>query len=439
MSSNVAVASKELNFANKREQAISASSSRLEIPASNGSSFSMGQTIDIKLPSGMTRGSYLDFENSYAKISISATRGGAAGGTDTFAVRLPRNGIFNIIDKVEILSSSSTISVIENYNALVNVFLDSEASTEYKKTLGNAQFGTSGGTTVEGDSLIVTSATGNVAKTSVFCVPLILTPLWSSSKYLPCFHQDNITIRLTLGTYVDSFISGTAATEAVASIKLNPVSMVCNVVTLDPSAQQMIDESNGGIYTMILDDWRSSRGGAIQTAQRLINQNLGFSHQSLSRVIFAFYLANGAALDGHGARPNRGVSEYTFQMNGRNYPAQKIKGSSSVFNKNISEPVAEIRASTRQSGDFGQPNDITGLQYASDTATGRAFYEIDLESLRSESDSIYSGLYTVGATTSLEVSMNQDGASETQLSVWGQYQGALRLDTNTTNTFTYSV
>lgn len=434
MSSNVAVASKELNFANKREQAISASSSRLEIPASNGSSFSMGQTIDIKLPSGMTRGSYLDFENSYAKISISATRGGAAA---NYNLNLPRNGIFNIIDKVEILSSSSTISVIENYNALVNVFLDSESSTEYKKTLGNAQFGTSGGTGVTGDALIV--ETGTDAKTTTYCIPLLLTPLWSSSKYLPCFHQDNITIRITLGTFVDCFISGANATAAVSKVVLNPVSMVCNVVTLDPSAQQMIDESNGGIYTMILDDWRSSRGGAIQTAQRLINQNLGFSHQSLSRVIFAFYLANGVAVDGHGSRPNRSVSEYTFQMNGRNYPAQKIKGSALALNVNVSEPVAEIRASTRQSGDFGQPNDITGTQFASDTATGRAFYEIDLESLRSESDSIYSGLYTVGATTSLEVSMNADNASETQLSVWGQYQGALRLDTNTTNTFTYSV
>ena len=402
----------------------------------------MGQTIDIKLPSGMVRGSYLDFENSYLKLSLTATRGGASGTedppVDTFALNLPRNGIFNIISKVEILSSSSTISVIENYNALVNLFLDSEASTEYKKTLGNAQFGCSGGTDVTGDALVV--ATGSTdAKTTTYCIPLILTPLWSSSKYLPLFHQDNITIRLTLDSFDNAFISGTAATEINTNLVIQTVSMVCNVVTLDPSAQNMIDQSNGGVYTMILDDWRSSRGGTIQTGQRLINQNLGFSHQSLSRVIFAFYLANGKAVDGHGARPNRHVSEYAFQMNGRSYPAQKIKASSSTTKVNISEPVAEIRASTRQSGDFGQPNDITGAQFIADGALGRAFYEIDLESLRSESDSIYSGLYTVGATTSLEVSMNADGAAVTQLAVWGQYQGALKLDTNTTNTFTYSV
>ena len=144
-------------------------------------------------------------------------------------------------------------------------------------------------------------------------------------------------------------------------------------------------------------------------------------------------------MDGHGSRPNRHVSEYAFQMNGRNYPAQKIKASSSSLDVNISEPVAEIRASTRQSGDFGQPNDITGSQFIADGVLGWAFYEIDLESLRSESDSTYSGLCTVGATTSLEVSMNEDGAAVSQLAVWGQYQGALKLDTNTTNTFIYSV
>jgi hypothetical protein len=327
MSSNVAVASKELNFASKREQAISASSARLEIPSSNGQSFQCGQTIDIKLPSGMTRGSYLDFENSYVKLSINAKRT-IAGATGD--VNIPRNGIHNIISKVEILSSASTISVIENYNQLVNIFLDSEASTAYKLTLGNAQFGMSGSATVKGDSL-VTDTADELAKTT-YCLPLILTPLWSSSKYLPCFHQDNITIRLTLDTFANSFILGNAAgnTEAGTGFKVNPVSMVCNVVTLDPSAQNLIDQSCNGVYTLICDDWRSSRGGSIAVEQRLINQNLGFSHQSLSRVIFAFYLANGIALDGHGARPNRFVSEYAFQMNGRSYPAQKIKASASA-------------------------------------------------------------------------------------------------------------
>jgi hypothetical protein len=141
----------------------------------------------------------------------------------------------------------------------------------------------SGSAALKGDGL-VTNTVGELKKTA-YCLPLILTPLWSSSKYLPCFHNGNLTIRLTLNTFDNAFISGSATSEVASGFKVNPVSMVCNVVTLDPSAQNMIDQGNGGVYTMILDDFRSSRGGSITTDQRLINQNLGFSHQSLSRVI----------------------------------------------------------------------------------------------------------------------------------------------------------
>ena len=163
MSSNVAVASKELNFASKREQAISASSSRLEIPSVNGTNFKCTQTIALKLPSGMVRGSYLDFENSYVKLAVNAKRAGTGA---TYNLNVARNGIHNIISKVEILSSSSTISVIENYNELVNIFLDSESSTAYELSLGNAQFGMSGSDALLGDSLI--TATENEIKTSVY-------------------------------------------------------------------------------------------------------------------------------------------------------------------------------------------------------------------------------------------------------------------------------
>lgn len=434
MSIKTVAASKELNFVNKREQAVSASSARLDVPANNGSSFTPGQTIDIRLPSGMTRGSYMDFENSYVKMKIQAKRGGT--GT-TFDLHLPRNGVHNVISKVEIMSSTSTISVIESYNKLCNIFLDSESSQAYKEGLGNAQLGTGGGTATTGIPL--TSTTADELVSTTFCLGLILTPLWSSSKYLPLFHQDNLIIRLTLANFEDAFVGGSAATQALCAPVVGPVSMICNVVNLDASAQSAIDESNGGLYQMVLDDWRNSAGGAIQTTQRLINQNLGFSNQSLSRVIFAFYLASTTTTDSNGARPSRHVSEYTFMLNGRAYPASKIKASTISTDINVSEAVAEIRASTRQSGDFQQGGDIDEGQFISDTETGRAFYEIDLESLRSETDAIYSGLYTVGGSTSLECSMNLDGAAVENLQVWGQYQGALTLDTTTNNVFTYSV
>ena len=285
---------------------------------------------------------------------------------------------------------------------------------------------------------LISSGFGTADLTTTYAFPLILTNLASSSKYLPLFSNDNIIIRLTLASRTDGLISGTAVTDANANIAVNPVSMICSVVKLEAEAQNMVEEANGGVYTMILDDYRNAKS-VVATADRSINASLGFSNQSLSRVLFAFYNASTASTDGQGDRPHRSVSEYTFQLNGKNYPAQKIKANYSSTQRNVSEAVAEIRASSRQAMDFGQPNDITLTEFLTDTAGGKAFYEIDLEGLRSGEDTVYSGLYTVGGTTSLEVTMNGDGTAQNTLNVWGQYQGALTLNTKGSNVFTYSV
>lgn len=431
---SVATGTKELNFANKREKSISATSERIEVPSNNGTTFDLGQTIDIRLPSGMARGNYLDFQNSYVKLSISATRD---ADSDNNATSLPRNGIYNLIEKVEIMSSSSTLSTIESYNKLCNIVMDMDSNASFKDYLGSVQYGTHASGTSSNKGQLLTPASGTGAKTTTFCFGLILTSLFSNQKYLPLFHSDNITIRLTLASYEDGLIGGNAASAAGAQIQINPVSMVCNVVKLDPMAQSLIDQANGGVYTMILDDYRNSRYGAVATADRNINANLGFSHQSLSRILFGFFLASTKLTDSQGSRVHRYVNEYTFQLNGKSYPAQKIKANFLAASKNASEAVAEIRASNRASGDFQNGGEVK-LSEITDAANGRMFYEIDLEGLRC-ADDVYSGLYTIGGTTSLEVSMNANGTAISNLHVWGQFQGALKLDTNQNSTFTYSV
>ena len=481
------VATKELNFAPsaRRQKGISASMERIEVPPNNGNQFSPGQVIDIKLPSGMAKGHFLDFQNSYVKLSITATNTTA----NTQAIHLARNGIYNVIQKLEILSASSTLSVIENYHQLANIFLDSECSTAFKEGLGGVQYGmtsgidppggftgtlndltgalnngtvaadavtntaitlTSGALTVtdnrasSGRGVKLTSDTNAQAKTTTFCFPLLLSSLFSNTKMLPCFHNDNIVIRLHLASLEDGFVS--TDTVAANAVTFNPVSMICQIVKLDPMAMQLVEQANGGVYTMILDDWRNGRDSVIATESHS-NTNLGFSHQSLSRVIFSYHPAIGRDGDTNGTRASRKVQQYSFQLNGKHYPSQRIKCSYEDNNENVSEVIAEIRASTRQAGDFGQPNDISLADFKLDNVDGiatigKAFYEVDLEGLRaSDQDSIYSGLYTVGGSTSLDVNYSGNGSADTTLNVWGQYQGALTLDTRPEgmNIFTYSV
>ena len=266
----------------------------------------------------------------------------------------------------------------------------------------------------------------------------------SSSKYLPLFSADNIIIRLTLNSKFKAFI-GTST--GASSVKVQNVEFVNYVVKLDPVASKLVDDAVGGRYSVVLDDWRNSRG-TIPDDSQTINQNLGLSVASLSRVLFAFYRTaydtDGVQADVEGSRSHRFVSEYSFQLNGQNYPAQRIKADST---NNMSEVMAEIRGSTRQSLDFDQGSDLTLIDFQSNYGVGtgdnigKSFYEIDLESLRQydSENSVYSGLYTIGGVTSLDCQMSAAGGGAQDLNVWGQFQATLSLDTRGDNIFTYQV
>ena len=267
----------------------------------------------------------------------------------------------------------------------------------------------------------------------------------SSSKYLPLFSADNIIIRLTLNSKAKAFIG---TNDGNSTVKVQNIEFVNYVVKLDPVASKLVDDAVGGRYSVVLDDWRNGHG-TIPADSQTINQNLGLSVASLSRVLFAFYktdyATDRAQADVEGSRSHRFVSEYSFQLNGQNYPAQRIKAGAS---SNMSEVMAEIRGSTRQSLDFDQGSDLSlGEFQLNDTdgdelsEIGKAFYEIDLESLRQydSENSVYSGLYTIGGVTSLDCQMSAAGSGAQDLNVWGQFQATLSLDTRGDNIFTYQI
>ena len=115
-----------LNYNDHRQKAMSASYERVKVPPQNGTVFEMGNTIDIRLPN-MPMGSFLDFHNSYLKLNIETVKPLPDNGVPRIAddLYLPRNGVYGgLIQRVEIISSAQTISVIDQYSKLANIFLD---------------------------------------------------------------------------------------------------------------------------------------------------------------------------------------------------------------------------------------------------------------------------------------------------------------------------
>ena len=223
--------------------------------------------------------------------------------------------------------------------------------------------------------------------------------------------------------------------------------MINNVVRLDRDAFELVDESVNGIYSIVMDDWRLART-TVAASDQSVSQNLAYSFGSLSRVIFAFYKNNyangGCTADVNGSRSNRNVSEYSFALNGQYYPSQKVQCDK---DSNISEVMAEIRNSSRQSTDFSQETTLSKASFVLSETTGigagnigTSFYELDLESLRqyNTENGLFSGLYTIGGTTNLELKMSEPGTNSVDLLVWGQYQATLSLNTRTDNIFSYT-
>jgi hypothetical protein len=454
-----------LNYANKRTKAMSATTERVKVPPQNGTSFQLQSTIDLRMPN-MPKGSFLDMHNSYIKLNIRTEKhvGADAGAGDpaiaanpvsreSDEVFLTQNGVFALIERIEIISAAQTISVIDQYSKLAGCFLTTESDGNFKKGAGALQFGMGYDADHADKGVLLTPAgTGNGAQDNFFCFPLILTNLMSSSKYIPLFSSDNLIIRITLNSYSRGFVTGatvagtavTAGTCRTLAPVIQNVEMVNQIVKLDPIAAKLVDDSVGGVYQVVVDDWRNARS-QIEASAQTLNVNLGYSFASLSRLIFAFYKTDYPNFlndyDSENNRSHRFLSEYSFQLNGVNYPAQRLKADPV---SNLSEVVAEIRGSTRQSLDFSHQMCATranwGLNNVAGKATnvGQSLYEIDLEGLRSyQENDVYSGLYTIGGVTSVDATMSAGGGAPMELNVWAQFQATLTLDTRGDNIFTY--
>ena len=230
------VASERLNYLSKKQRAVSSRHSRQIIHANNGNSFNPGDVTTIQIAGGQAA-SYLDFQNSYLKFQVQ--------NKDTKFIKAASG--YDLIQRLEILADGQTISNINNYNVVVDQYMSTEVGADWKNHLGHGLVGisadpfgsveTASGLTATGsmtkeewltnagngttaNSLTKTSAStvdvtlsgtinasgpgaGPVELKSggtavhTYCLPLVLTPLFSVNKYIPLVGRSNLQIRIT--------------------------------------------------------------------------------------------------------------------------------------------------------------------------------------------------------------------------------------------------
>jgi len=437
-----------LSYRDHKKRSAGGSIERVILPSVNGSSFKCGQSVDIVIP-GNTDG-FMDAHNSYLRFKINYDRKVATAG---HRLCLPTNGVFNLFKRIELIASGVTISSIDEYSRLANLVLDFDMTDEHRTRAGAVQYGMGADTSDYGNhgQDLSNGATGSVGLYSFeFTFLPVMTCLFSATKYIPLM-GDELRLRFTLNDFDNAFISGNRAATDVDwagdsnNVTVSPVEMIMYKIHLDDLPMALVQQNTGNRYSLVLNDYTNSKG-TVATGDTSSVFNTGFSYTSLSRILMAFYPAITDAgqrgrcdLDRH--KVTRNVSQYCFNVGGKNIPAQKLKGGN-----NGAEVLTENKASLRLLGDFQHDSSLSTNSFNIDSHTandgeeydeiGSRHYEIDLETLKNYADEngIYSGISTIGKTTSVQVDYSA-GGNQCEVNMWAEHQIGLTLDMNTSRTW----
>jgi hypothetical protein len=409
-----------LNYADTKMKASSSKSYRVKIPSSNGSSFSLNQTIDLDLPSNV-RNTYLDFASSYLSFNITNTAGAD--------VVLPGQGAYALIKKLECVVGSQTLFSIDNYNQLVDMLLDQDSSSEYKDGTGRVLFGS--------NALKFTGFT--IANNGVksIALPLVGNILYNSEKYIPLHSAEKIRLKLTLDTAVFATIGG--ATDA--QITLSSVNFVAYFVEVDEEVQQMIDAQTGGIYSIVGDNYAHASNSFADNASQ-VTINTGFSYGSLNRVLLAFNPTVSRVADRNSfCRSQCRLLEASVLVNGQKVPARPVKDiTTATGSLGGAEPFAELLIADKALHSFSHATSFDGPgsdaftlttvdDAGDDDATcGTFMVSIDTERVRGDSNRIYSGVNTIGSTVQVQAEMTAVANSASSADCFANYTTKFTLD-----------
>ncbi len=425
---SVEVASASLNFADKRERSVNASAERVKISASNGNSFNVSDNNKITLViAANQQNSFLDMMSTYLKLTIKNSHGAN--------IKLDGNrGGYGLFKQVEVLSGSSVISQINDYDCVIDQMAAISLNNEYRAGFGF---------TTQGLSTSVTAETGEDIQNGderVLCLPLYGLPLYQE-KLVPLFGRSEIRINLYLNAPARAFKA--AAAIANTAVTVESPELVAYQVRVNNDVMDDLFDENGGVFEIMTQDIQTIPQ-SVAVADRSLVSNLGFSFSSLNKITFGYYpttLSTVTTVSSN--RDKRNLTEFNLLVNGSKYPKNPVQVST-----NAAEAMMELAIANKAMADTKFEPSIdpdlyilqaAGAAGAADNSVGQFVASLDLEALREHSDtSLYSGLSTVGATTALQQTFNADGNTTDTLVVVGYFEKSIILDMNGSQTFRIS-
>ncbi len=421
------VATSMLNYADKRRKGVSSRAYRVKTPSSNGTSFNASQTIRIDLPTANQANTYMDFSNSYFSFQVTNNDGAAV----TFG-----GGISDMILKIEAVVGSQTLFSIDQYGVLAGILFDMDTSNSFRNNAGKVLMGLSN------DKFAGLPLAAGATKQ--YAMPVFGNCLFNTNKYIPCFAAENISLRI----HLNSAVLGSIGAATDSELSFTQCEFVSYMVELSPDAQNLVNESVGGVYEILADDYRHA-SGSLAANQSSSVITTGFSFSSLNRVLVAF--RPNAALDAADCsisnRGNPTISSAAISVNGQKIPAREIKELATATGLlGGAETLAEALVADRALSNFSHDSSINGASATAFTLTtaqalgtsaaacGSYMIGIDTEALRGDVDKVYSGINTISAVVQGEFEFSGNPTA-CQVNMFANYTTRIVLDTNGLRTF----
>jgi hypothetical protein len=437
-----------LNYRDQKRRAVASRSYRVKISPNNGQTFTDGQTINIDLPSNMA-GVYCNWNQAYLKYKVSSS----------VACVLDTGGAVSMISRLSCTTSGAQVFDLPSWNVLMTLLMDADSSPAYKAGIGNVLMGTHGGKQ-SGESL-----DANTART--YCIPMVCHPFAMSTPHrlTPLFSSAPLQFKIVLESGAKAVVAATAPTLTFSEVELIVV-----LTELSPGSQAVVDQMCGGLYNILASSYQNVTSTMTGSeSATTITANLGISVSSLERIIVCHRPTATTGLCtafSNGHRIKNYLTEYTFQINGENYPARSV-----IVENQCAEALAEFLLSDHSLVNFDKQssfniavsgttagvksNSLDGNSilvgallnpYKADTGNGTEanattaqssigsfFTAVELESLsEGKSQKIYSGISTISSTVSYR-GVYGANAVAAQIDFFAQFTVLLSLNTRGTN------
>jgi len=343
--------SKTLNYADLKRKAMGSRVTKVCVAPQNGSAFTAGQNIQIKLPT--MAGAYMAVDQGYLKFDMVSD--GAVAALDHTA--------YSVFNRIDTTSQSAVVDSLTQANVYYSWLYDIAMNGQSLKDWGAVCLGSAGD---PDQSHLGAELSQTVAKS--FCLPMF-HGIFNSQKLIPLDTADGLSFNFYLESAANALIAK-AHGAAPTGYTIRNVEWCAYVTQLSPESQALLDSSVAGLgynltFESVAHTSAQKSGGDLNVVS-----SMGFRYSALSRVVFLHRNQGnqGDALE-HSIsnRSTANLSEASLLIGGQSVPEIPIKCGGT---RGFCEPLTETLMSYGSLGSQEHSCGLNGLTRSTASAAG---------------------------------------------------------------------